>query len=80
MIKPDRHTNLNISVISVSAFILVQINAFYDISYDELCDKIISHMGIDAKENLPYALNLLFLLGKIEYLETKDSFKYYEAQ
>ncbi len=76
MIKPDKHTNLDVSVISISAFVLKQLNAFYEISYDELLTKVVENIGSEAKENYPYALNFLFLLGKLDYLEHSDSFKY----
>jgi len=76
MIKPDRHTNPDTSVINISAFILKQLNSFYDIKYDELMKKVIESLGEETKENYPYALNFLYLLGKIEYLEQTDSFKY----
>lgn len=80
MIKPDRHTNPDISVINIGAFILKQLNSFYDISYDDLMKKVIEAMGEGAKENYPYALNFLFLLGKLEYFEQTDSFKNYAAK
>jgi len=76
MIKPDRHTNPDFSVINISAFILKQLNAFYDISYDELMKKVVSNLGAQAKENYPYAINFLFLIDKILYIEQTDSFKY----
>ena len=77
MIKPDRHMNPDFSVINISAFVLKQVNPFYEISYDDLLKKVIENIGEGAKENYPYALNFLFLLGKIIYLEQTDSFKYY---
>jgi len=76
MIKPDRHINPDVSVLNISAFILKQLNAFYDIGYDELLKKIIDNLGIEAKENYPYSLNFLYLLGKLKYSEITDSFKY----
>ena len=76
MIKPDRHINPDISVINISAFILKQLNAFYDVDYDVLLKKVVDELGVEAKENYPYALNFLYLLGKLEYLEKTDSFIY----
>lgn len=76
MIKPDRHTNPDISVINISAFILTQINSFYDISYDDLLKKVVDNIGEGAKENYPYALDFLYLLGRIVYMGKTDSFKY----
>lgn len=80
MIKPDRHTNIDLSVINISAYILTQLNAFYEISYDDLLSKVIDNIGEGAKENYPYALNFLFLLGRVEYVEETDSFKYHETK
>lgn len=79
MIRPDRHTNLDYSVLNISAFILKELNAFYDVSYDELLEKVMQALGEQAKENYPYALNFLFLLGKLNYQQNTDSFKYNEA-
>ena len=69
MIKPDRHTNPDTSIINIGAFILKQLNSFYDISYDELMKKVIDNIGEKANENYPYALNFLYLLGKVKYLD-----------
>ena len=79
MIRPDRHTNLDFSVMNISAYILKELNAFYDIRYDTLLEKVVDALGEQAKENYPYALNFLFLVGKIKYLQGTDSFIYNEA-
>jgi hypothetical protein len=76
MIKPDRHTNPDTSVINIGAFILQQLNSLYDISYDNLMKKVVDNIGEGAKENYPYAINFLYLLGKVEYIEQTDSFRY----
>ena len=78
MIKLDRHTNPDFSVINISAFILKQIKSRYRINYDRLLAKVIDEMGVAAKENYPYALNFLFLMGKLSYKETTDTFLYNE--
>ena len=79
MIRPDRHTNLDYSVVNIGAFILRELNAFYDVSYDDLLEKVVDTLGDQAKENYPYALNFLFILGKVKYQQVTDSFKYNEA-
>lgn len=76
MIRPDRHTNPDLSVINISALILKQLNPFYEIGYEDLRNKVIETFGANAIENYPYALNFLYLLGKLEYIEQTDSFKY----
>jgi len=74
MIRPDRHTNPDYSVINISALILKQLNTFYAISYDSLLRKVIDSLGEESKENYPYALNFLFLFGKLNYQQETDSF------
>lgn len=80
MIRPDRHTNLDYSVVNISSFILKELNAYYDISYDTLLDKVTDTLGSQARENYPYALNFLFLLGKLNYDQSTDSFRYNEVK
>lgn len=75
MIRPDRHTNLDYCIVNISSLILKQLSAFYNISYDNLLDRVATTLGDEAKENYPYALNFLFLLGKIIYLKDSDSFR-----
>ena len=74
MIKPDRHTNPDYSVINISAFILKQIKAQNSIGYDKLLEKVMKGLGEKCKENYPYSLNFLFLLGKLDYREQTDTF------
>lgn len=76
MIKPDRHTNPDLSVLNISSFILEQLNSFYEISYDKMMYEVIRQIGEEAKENYPYAINFLYLLGKIQYIEGTDSFSF----
>ncbi len=80
MIRPDRYTDLDYSVLNISSFILKQLNSFYEISYDSLLEKISTILGNEAKENYPYALNFLFLLNKISYNQETDSFIYNETK
>lgn len=80
MIRPDRHTNLDYSVVNISAFILKEQNAYYHISYDTLLHKVTDALGSQARENYPYALNFLFLLGKLNYDQSTDSFRYDETK
>lgn len=79
MIRLDRHTNLDFSLINVSAFILSEISKSTSISYDALLDKVTDTLGLEIKELYPYALNFLFLLGKITYQQEADTFIYNEA-
>lgn len=80
MIKPDRHTNPNYSILNISTFILTELNVYYAIQYDKLLNKIVSVLGDEAKINFPYALNFLFLMGKLNYEQETDSFKANEVK
>ncbi|WP_394367366.1 ABC-three component system middle component 8 [Pontibacter burrus] len=80
MIRPDRHTNLDYSVVNISSLILKLVKSEYIIKYDALLETIVNKLGHEAKINYPYALNFLFLLGKITYQQETDSFKYNEIK
>ena len=80
MIRPDRHTNLDYSVVNISAFILKELNEYYHVSYDTLLLKVTDTLGSQARENYPYALNFLFLLGKLNYDQSTDSFRFNETK
>jgi hypothetical protein len=80
MIKPNRHTNPDYSVINISAYILKLLRAHSTIEYDKLLGKVINELGDKAKENYPYALNFLFLLNKIKYQELTDTFSFNEVK
>ena len=75
MIKPDRHTNPNFSIVNISTIVLTELNVYYAIQYDKLLNKIVNVLGEEAKINFPYALNFLFLMGKLNYEQETDSFK-----
>lgn len=80
MIKPNRHTNPDYSVINISAYIIKLLKAQYNIEYDKLLQKVVNQLGEKAKVNYPYALNFLFILDKIKYQELTDSFTYNEVK
>ena len=80
MIKPDRYLNPDWSVLNIGSFVLQKLSAHYFIKYDELLDLVITALGKETRENFPYALNFLYLLGKIEYSEQNDSFRLNEAK
>ncbi|WP_408031184.1 ABC-three component system middle component 6 [Tenacibaculum xiamenense] len=66
--------NLDISLINVSAYILSSFKRRNIIRYDELLDGVKNNLEKDSEEILPYALNFLYLLNKINYEKNKDSF------
>jgi len=75
MILPDKYLNLKNSVINVSAFIIMSLQKINILSYSELENEVCKQLGQDAKQIIPYALNFLFLLNKIEYYSNIDSLR-----
>ena len=75
MITPTKYMNLDHSLLNVSAILIKAFSKQSIISYDELLQITVSKIGKHAKEITPYALNFLFLFGKIEYHNALDSFE-----
>ena len=76
MIKPTKYLNLNYSLINISAILIDEFQQQNIISYDDLLQLTYDKVGKSSKEITPYALNFLFLLGKIEYHQGIDAFEY----
>jgi hypothetical protein len=80
MLRPDKHMNLDISVVNITAFLLNQFKRREKVGYDELLEFVKKGLNEEAAEIYPYALNFLFLLGKIEYESNSDCFILNEAK
>lgn len=74
MLRPDKHTNLDYSVLNISSFILKRLMIKDVYTYNDLYLKVKDEMSDKALINFPYAINFLYLLGKVEYLDQTDSF------
>lgn len=72
MLKPTKYTNINLSVVGLSAEILRTLQLDSTQKYNQLLDKIIYRKGEEAKENFLLALSFLFSLGKVEYYKQED--------
>lgn len=78
MITPEKHMNLELSVINVSFFILYKIKKDLEIKFDDLILYLNKLLGDDVKIIFMNSINFLFLLGKIEFNKEKDKFIYIE--
>ncbi len=78
MIKPNKHTDIKLSVPYVSAVSLGEIQRNGIIRYDDLRNVLIQKIGTGVAENYQFALSFLYLMGKIEYIEKLDSIKMVE--
>jgi hypothetical protein len=74
MITPDKYLNLIYSPINVGAIVIQELQKVRVIPFAELEKRITNTLGEDAKYSLHYALNFLFLIDKIKYEESLDSF------
>lgn len=75
MLKPDKHTNLKLSVINIAGMIIKELKEKEIIPYDELLNSLITQTGESVKEVFLYANYFLFLIGKIEYLPQIDALR-----
>lgn len=73
MITPDKYLNLKFSLINVSAFVIRALKKINVLAYAELEIEVERLLGEEARKILPYALNFLYLLNKIEYNKKIDS-------
>jgi len=75
MIKPNKHMDLNNSIIKITANIIQIIQKQKVIEYTDLLNKLQIIYGEDVKYNYIQCLNLLFLFGKIKYYPDSDLFE-----
>lgn len=80
MIAAQKYLNLDLSVINVSTLILIKLKKNSLLKYDELLSIVVSALGENVREVFPYALNFLFLLNKISYSTTFDTFQINETK
>jgi hypothetical protein len=73
MIEPAKYLDLNTCVVGISAEVLVALRLNQFMRYDELLGFVQSKMSDNARFNFPLSLDLLFLLGLIEYHDETDS-------
>ena len=79
MLKPDKHLDLNISTLKVSAIILKYLKKKRVVTYRELLDMVSKSLEINLDDVIYIitpAINLVFLLGKLDYHPKTDSFEF----
>lgn len=76
MIKPEKYLDPDVSVLSVSAMIIELFKSGNLLTYSEVFQKVIKKKGDQAKVIFLPALDLLFLLGKIEYHKEIDTLEF----
>lgn len=80
MITPNKHTEIRTSVPYVAGITLKEIIINGTIRYDELKRSVADCVGQNLGDSFEYAVSFLFLLNKIVYNQSSDSFTLtYEA-
>lgn len=78
MIQPQKHLNLNICVLRISALVLAHLRRQRVEKFPTLLEKTKAVVGADAEILFLPAVNLLFLLGRLAYHPHTDIFEYLE--
>lgn len=75
MLKPDKHTNPELSVINIAGLIIEQIKNNEIISYDDLLISLVNQTSENVKDVFLYSVFFLYLLDKIEYIPDLDALR-----
>ena len=75
MIRPNKHAHPDKTLVSVSTALLDRLKKRRSLNFDDLRNWLIRKDAETESLFLP-AVNLLFLLGLIEYRKKNDTFEY----
>jgi hypothetical protein len=73
MLKPNKYTDVSLSVFGVSAGIISQLRKEPVQKYNQLLSKTTYSLGENAKVNFSLAILFLFTTGKIRYYRKDDA-------
>lgn len=74
MITPNKHTQIKMSIPYLAGIALKEITHSGIIKYDDLRSSVTSKVGQSVGDSFEYAISFLFLLNKIMYNQSSDSF------
>lgn len=74
MITPNKHTDIRTSVPYVAGLTLKEVSKSGIIKYDDLKRSVTNKIGQNLGDSFEYAVSFLFLLNKIVYNQSSDSF------
>ena len=74
MISPNKHTDIGTSVPYIAGLALKEITSSGIIKYDHLKRSVTNKIGQNLGDAFEYAVSFLFLLNRIEYNQSSDSF------
>lgn len=76
MIRPGKHLNLDLCVLRIATIVLSHLQRHRVECFQKLLQKVRDTAGDDAEVWFIPALDLLFLLGRLNYLPQRDTVEY----
>lgn len=76
MLRPKKHLDPNTCTLRVVTFALAELLKRRTVRYDDLRSVVVRRAGADAELAFLPAIEVLFLLGRVEYRDKTDSFEY----
>jgi hypothetical protein len=76
MLTPEKHMNLDASVLRSGAILLSSLQKSRIVPLPKLRDDLTKAIGDDAEFVFIPAVNFLFLIGRLDYHPSTDSFEY----
>lgn len=73
MIKPDKYTNLNLSLVNIGGVVLKSLCNCPIQKYEDLENHVTSVLGENSKLLFVPTLSFLFAIGKINYQPSSDT-------
>lgn len=79
MLQPFKHLDLDLSVLRIAAIVLRELQRRRLLAFENVRALVLRRVGQDGELILLPALNLLYLLGCLEYHPKSDSFEFLPA-
>lgn len=76
LMKPTKYTDLNLSIIAISGFLIPIFQKRRFVSYTELLSLLEKKYSISAHDVFLQTIDFLFLLGLVKYYPKTDSFEW----
>ena len=73
MIKPDKYTNLNLSIVNIGGVILKSLYNCSIQKYDDLENNVATSLGDNGRLLFIQSLSFLYAIGKINYQPSSDT-------
>jgi len=76
MLTPEKHLNLEVSALRISAIMLREVRKKGVVELERLRSVVLKRVGPDGESAFLAALSFLYLLGRVEYHLKNDTLEY----